>query len=187
MRHNLLIMIAAGPVLLCAQGNPTVHDAQCNLPPAVKDCGAPPKPDGLYRLMAAVKLSDGRDLCIDVDTGSGRYQQLDCRDVPSSHFFFSTGKRPDHCYRIEQERLGGRETASSVTGIGFNQIDTTCRPAILGLQWQLKPVPAWAGYFWIKNEQTGQCIDADRNSLNPAGQITPQACQAFGNQFWKLF
>ena len=187
MRQNLLIfLLATGPCLICAaQGNPTVHDVQCNVAPAVEDCGSPPKPEGLYRLKSAAKLSDRRDLCLDAN-GDGGYRQLDCQNIPSSHFYFSIGGRPDHCYRIEQERLGGRETTSSVHGIGFNQLDSTCRPAILGVQWQLVTVPGWPGYFWIKNEQTGQCIDADRNALRPGGLITPQACQAFSNQFWTL-
>jgi hypothetical protein len=91
---------------------------------------------------------------------------------------------------MEQERNGGRETDSKVMGVGFNQLDTTCRPAILSVQWQLVPVPGFPGYFWIKNEQTGQCIDADRNNLTPGGIISPQAFQACphcDNQFWKLF
>jgi hypothetical protein len=191
MRRQTLFasLTATGLFLVCTAQppEPTVHQVQCNVLPKVPDCGNPPKPDGLYRLKSRAQLKDGRDLCLDVDTGSGRYQQLDCRNVPSSHFFFSTGGRTDHCYRIEQERLGGRETASDVTGIGFNQLDPTCRPSILGVQWQLVPVPRMPGFFQIKNEQTGQCIDADNNNLTPAGLITPQACQAVTNQFWMLF
>lgn len=190
-RQTLLIpVIATGAFLLYTsqpQQSVPIRPVICNPAPAVRNCGNPPKPDDLYRLRSKAKLSDGRDLCIDVDTGSGRYQQLDCRDVPSSHFFFSTDGRPDRCYRIEQERSGGRETTSGVTGVGINQVDLTCRAAALGIQWQLVPVPNVPGFFWIKNEQTGQCIDADNNRLEPAGLITPQQCQSANNQFWMLF
>jgi len=78
------------------------------------------------------KLSDGRDPVLTLTLGVGGINRLDCRDVPSSHFFFSTGGRPDHCYRIEQERSGGRETTSGATGVGINQVDLTCAAAARG-------------------------------------------------------
>jgi hypothetical protein len=74
-----------------------------------------------------------------------------------------------------------------VTGVGINQVDLTCPPAARGLQWQLVPVPGMPDFFQIKNQQTGQCIDADNNHLEPAGKVTPQACQSVNNQFWMLF
>lgn len=183
----IITVLATSPFLVHALGQGDVPVVNCNRAPAVRDCGTPPKPDGLYRLKSKAKLSDGRDLCINVDTGSGRYQQLDCRDVPSSKFFFSTGGRADHCYRIEQERSGGRETNDVVQGVGINQLDLACRVAALQIQWQLKPVPNVPGFFWIKNEVSGECIDADANHLEPAGIISPQACQALNNQYWTLF
>jgi hypothetical protein len=197
---TILSVVAAATAYVICGNIQTTHSQQsvpfrpfdCNAPPAVSDCGDPPKPDGLYRLKSGAKLSDGRDLCINVDTDSGQYQQLDCRDVPSSQFFFSTGRRPDHCYRIEQERNGGRETDSNVAGVGFNQIKASCRAAILSVQWQLVAAPG--GFFRIKNEQTGRCITAgtdnpNDNHLSPTGPITTRPCQkeAITNQLWMLF
>ena len=201
-RQNLLLFLIA--TVCAAQPGSVPANIVCKTAPKVADCGNPPKVDGLYRLKSRAKLKDGRDLCLDVDTGSGRYQQLDCRNVPSSQFFFSTGGRPDHCYRIEQQRLGGRETTvfggpdatifpptrGDIAGVGFPEVDVNCRATLLGIQWQLVRVPnlpEGQEFFQIKNEQTGQCMDADRNNLTPGDLITPQACQAFDNQFWMLF
>jgi Cytolethal distending toxin A/C domain len=195
-RRSVLViaLIATGPFLVRVaqgQGSVKLRPLNCNAAPAISDCGSPqPKPDGLYMLKSKAKLSDGRDLCIDVDPGTGRYQQLDCRkSVPSRQFYFSTGKRPDHCYRIEQERLGGRETATNMVGIGFNQVDSTCRAAVLEVQWQLVAAPG--GFFQIKNEQEGLCITAGSDGLSPTDPITTRPCPAnahpANNQLWMLF
>jgi len=81
-------------------------------------------------------------------------------------------------------------TRGDIAGVGFPEVDVNCRATLLGIQWQLVRVPnlpEGQEFFQIKNEQTGQCMDADRNNLTPGDLITPQACQAFDNQFWMLF
>jgi hypothetical protein len=192
MRKKTMVVVFVATALgiatkMQAQG-PTVprRAVECRPGPVVANCGAPPVQDGRYRLKSAAKLSDGRDLCLNVATQNGKYQQFDCSNVDSSHFYFAH-QNADQCYRMEQERSGGRETHAGVGGIGIDQVDLTCPPSAREIQWQLLPVPDKPGYYWIKNQQTGKCIDADNSDLKVGGKITPQSCKPISNQFWTLF
>ena len=158
----------------------------CDPNAAVPNCGAPPVQNGLYMLKSATKFPSGEEICLNVNTENGTYQQFNCFDVPSSRFYL-TAMFPDQCYRFEQEHSGGRETNQNIQGVGIVQVNLNCASEVRSLEWQLVPVPSKPNYYQIKNHQTAKCIDVDLQHLERGGIVSPQTCQARDNQYWILF
>jgi hypothetical protein len=136
-------------------------------------------------------------VCLDIDTGSGRFHQLECRGTNAQKFYIGNADA-NACVQIFQERLGGRlfmprkdeDTFSEMLGFGADPVvPAGCRIRAAKVRWSLRPVPsAGAHVYQIVNQATGACLQAVINDGRPQrdGVVNTIGCAAVPNQYWKL-
>jgi hypothetical protein len=168
--------------------SPTADDHRaCPEAPALATCreSVASVRSGNVNLASGVRYSNGLSVCIQVNADNGTYQQMDCR----GHFTqqFTVTPAADGCYVIREAGSGkiamqsdnpDHEDPMSIVGRGSTEVRCSAKSL-----WQIQQRSAG---LWIRNKQTGLCIDVDGSDLHGEGRIHMLDCRDIGNQYWSI-
>ena len=160
--------------------------AQCQGAPTVTHC-TESIPTGRYRLKLDMKLDSGERDCMNSRTQDAhhRLQQIGCTaDVDQSTFYLDQ-KDAQGCYTL---RPAG-QSPNTVLGILVDNDNSdnkyiaemgmkpNCQAGADQYHWNLVKFDIPSGTrYQIQNKLTGECINADRNSLQGGGKVQPLHC-----------